>query len=63
METRAPGLRQHMAGLHAWAGVLAGWLLYAIFNNCTFAWKNISHKPVFSLVICFTLPQTRNGNG
>jgi len=31
METRAPGLRQHMAGLHAWAGVLAGWLLYAIF--------------------------------
>ncbi|OEZ91438.1 PepSY-associated TM helix domain-containing protein [Duganella phyllosphaerae] len=31
METKAPGLRQAMAGLHAWAGVLAGWLLYAIF--------------------------------
>lgn len=25
------GLRQSMAGLHTWAGVLAGWLLYAIF--------------------------------
>lgn len=31
METSAPGLRQRMAGLHAGAGVLAGWLLYAIF--------------------------------
>ncbi|MCA1323670.1 PepSY-associated TM helix domain-containing protein [Herbaspirillum sp. alder98] len=26
-----PGLRQAMAGLHVWVGVLAGWLLYAIF--------------------------------
>ena len=31
MESKAPGLRQRMAGLHVWAGVLAGWLLYAIF--------------------------------
>ena len=31
MEASTPGLRQRMAGLHAWAGVLAGWLLYAIF--------------------------------
>lgn len=26
-----PGLRQSMVGLHLWAGLLAGWLLYAIF--------------------------------
>lgn len=25
------GLRQSMAGLHTWAGLLTGWLLYAIF--------------------------------
>ncbi|WP_306396895.1 PepSY-associated TM helix domain-containing protein [Telluria beijingensis] len=27
----APGLRQAMAGLHLWAGLLGGWLLIAIF--------------------------------
>ncbi|MFT0531693.1 PepSY-associated TM helix domain-containing protein [Castellaniella hirudinis] len=26
-----PGLRQRMAGLHAWAGLLLGWVLYAMF--------------------------------
>lgn len=27
----APTLRQSMAGLHSWAGLLLGWLLYAMF--------------------------------
>lgn len=30
-QSRPAGLRQAMTGLHLWAGVLAGWLLYAIF--------------------------------
>lgn len=28
---KSSGLRQRMAGLHGWAGLLLGWLLYAIF--------------------------------
>jgi uncharacterized iron-regulated membrane protein len=33
--TRQPGLRQTMAGLHTWAGLLAGWLLFAMFLTGT----------------------------
>ncbi|MFT3813034.1 MAG: PepSY-associated TM helix domain-containing protein [Acidovorax sp.] len=32
---KAPGLRQTMSGLHIWAGLLAGWLLYAMFLTGT----------------------------
>ena len=31
MSTAAPRLRQAMAGLHTWTGLLFGWLLYAMF--------------------------------
>lgn len=31
----APGLRQTMAGLHSWVGLLMGWLLYAMFLTGT----------------------------
>lgn len=31
MQAAATSLRRSMAGLHLWAGVVAGWLLYAIF--------------------------------
>lgn len=31
MKAPQPPLRQSMAGLHTWAGLLAGWLLFAIF--------------------------------
>ncbi|WBV42596.1 PepSY domain-containing protein [Pseudoroseomonas cervicalis] len=34
----SPGLRQSMAGLHRWAGLLAGWLLYAMFLTGTVAY-------------------------
>lgn len=32
------GLRQSMAGLHAWAGLLAGWVLYAMFLTGTLSY-------------------------
>lgn len=32
---KAPGIRQSMSDLHIWAGLLAGWLLYAMFLTGT----------------------------
>lgn len=32
---KAPGIRQTMADLHTWAGLLCGWLLYAMFLTGT----------------------------
>lgn len=34
----APGLRQSMAGLHTWVGLLLGWVLYAMFLTGTIAY-------------------------
>lgn len=34
-ERKAPGLRQTMSDLHIWTGILAGWLLYAMFLTGT----------------------------
>lgn len=31
MSAAAPRLRQAMAGLHTWTGLMFGWLLYAMF--------------------------------
>lgn len=35
METRPRGLRQSMTHLHIWVGLLAGWILYAMFLTGT----------------------------
>ena len=35
---KAPGLRQSMAGLHTWTGLLLGWVLYAMFLTGTAAY-------------------------
>ncbi|THJ36220.1 PepSY domain-containing protein [Lampropedia aestuarii] len=34
---KAPGLRQTMSDLHIWTGLLAGWILYAVFLTGTLA--------------------------
>ena len=34
----APGLRQTMADLHTWVGLLLGWVLYAMFLTGTVAY-------------------------
>ncbi|KAF1023394.1 MAG: hypothetical protein GAK30_00597 [Paracidovorax wautersii] len=34
-EPRGPGLRQTMSDLHIWAGLLVGWILYAMFLTGT----------------------------
>ena len=35
---KAPGIRQTMSDLHIWAGLLVGWLLYAMFLTGTVAY-------------------------
>lgn len=43
-KTQAPqgkGLRQAMSGLHIWAGLLAGWLLYAMFLTGTVSYFRV----------------------
>jgi len=35
---KAPGLRQTMSDLHIWAGLLVGWILYAMFLTGTVAY-------------------------
>ena len=42
---RVPGVRQRMTGLHTWAGLLAGWILYAMFltGSLSFFREEISH--------------------
>ena len=37
-EKKAPGIRQTMSDLHIWAGLLVGWLLYAMFLTGTVAY-------------------------
>ena len=34
-EKKAPGIRQTMSDLHIWAGLLVGWILYAMFLTGT----------------------------
>ena len=34
-KAKAPGIRQTMSDLHIWTGLLAGWLLYAMFLTGT----------------------------
>jgi uncharacterized iron-regulated membrane protein len=34
-ESKVPGIRQTMADLHTWAGLLVGWVLYAMFLTGT----------------------------
>lgn len=34
-ERKAPGIRQTMSDLHTWAGLLVGWILYAMFLTGT----------------------------
>lgn len=37
-DAKGPGLRQRMAGLHTWVGLLLGWVLYAMFLTGTAAY-------------------------
>ncbi len=39
--TIRPGLRQAMAWLHGWAGLIVGWLLFAIFLTGTLAYYRV----------------------
>ena len=34
-KAKAPGIRQTMSDLHTWTGLLAGWILYAMFLTGT----------------------------
>src|SRR5690606_25710857 len=34
-QVKAPGIRQTMSNLHIWTGLLAGWILYAMFLTGT----------------------------
>ena len=35
MRVAGPGIRQSMSSLHTWAGLLLGWVLYAMFLTGT----------------------------